>query len=266
MTDAFTTAWHDWRRARDRAVFAPHGVAALAETAWLTPDARRLDGVAGQWSADGDHVVGTGLATSGYTDAEGRPVGDDVELRGGDVLRAAEKELRAFVRDGAPALRVFDPAAAERGGLAGIDAWEPRADWAVPARFEPSDAPREVELVDGHRSLASAVGVLHLTTPDGRSLSLDATVGPDALSVVFADATSGAQSYRFRFLRVPLPDADGATRVDFTRAFLPPCAFSDHYVCPLPSARNRLDLAVPVGEKRPRRRSDVALEPASTPA
>lgn len=38
---------------------------------------------------------------------------------------------------------------------------------------------------------------------------------------------------------------------DFNRAFLPPCAFSGHYVCPLPSPENHLDLAVTVGERLP---------------
>lgn len=251
MSADFTGAWQRWHAARERAVLAPHGVAALSVTAWLTPEPHVIDGVAGQWRADGDLVIGAGLAQSGYTHVDGQSVTSEVTLRGGESLTAEDRELRAFVRDGTPALRVFDPQATSRTRVAGIDAWEPDPRWNLAARFEPSDDPREVELVDGHRSLVSETGSLHLVTPDGRERSLDATVGADALSVVFADATSGKESYRFRFLRVKLPDAERRTSVDFTRAFLPPCAFSDHYVCPLPSARNRLDIAVDAGEKRP---------------
>ncbi|MCM3613917.1 DUF1684 domain-containing protein [Microbacterium enclense] len=254
MSTDFAQRWERWHTARERSVLAPHGVASLAITAWLTPDARVVDGAEGRWRGDGDRAVGSGLSTAGYRDADGTPIGDEVTLRAGEILTDGERELRAYARDGAPALRVFDPQTASRLRVAGIDAWEPREEWSVTARFEPVDTPREVESVDGHRSFAATTGLLHLVTPDGRERTLDATVGADALSVVFADATSGRESYRFRFLRVDLPDAEGRTRVDFTRAFLPPCAFSDHYVCPLPSARNRLDLAVEAGERVPRLR------------
>lgn len=255
MSAAFAEEWQRWHAARERAVLAPHGVASLTVTAWLTPDPRVIDGVVGQWRADGDRVVGSGLSGSGYRESGGGLIEDEVVLRPGEVLADGERELRAYARDGAPALRVFDPQAASRLRVAGIDAWEPSEQWSVAARFEPVDTPREVESVDGYRSFAAATGLLHLVTPDGRERTLDATVATDALSIVFADATSGRESYRFRFLRVDLPDAEGRTHVDFSRAFLPPCAFSDHYVCPLPSARNRLDLAVEAGETTPRLRA-----------
>jgi uncharacterized protein (DUF1684 family) len=70
-----------------------------------------------------------------------------------------------------------------------------------------------------------------------------------SLWAVFADSTSGAGSYRFRFLRPAAPDADGRTTVDFNRALLPPCAFADHFVCPFPPPGNTLDIAVEAGER-----------------
>jgi uncharacterized protein (DUF1684 family) len=38
--------------------------------------------------------------------------------------------------------------------------------------------------------------------------------------------------------------------LDLNRAYLPPCAFADHYICPFPPPGNILAFAVPVGEKR----------------
>ena len=243
-------AWDAWQEARWAAVSAPYGLAALADTAWLTPQEQPLDGLAGRWRTDAEHIVGTGLAGSGYTDAAGVPVGDTVVLAGGDTLHAGEVLLRAFVRDGTPALRRLDPSAASRVRLQGIDTFEPDAAWVRTATFTPRNEPLEIEQVDGHRTVNPRSGTLDFDL-DGVSIRLTATVGTDALSVVFGDTTNGTETYRFRFLRVALPDAQGRTTVDLNRAFLPPCAFSDHYVCPLPPPGNRLDVAVTAGERLP---------------
>ncbi|MCS6781502.1 MAG: DUF1684 domain-containing protein, partial [Geminicoccaceae bacterium] len=53
-----------------------------------------------------------------------------------------------------------------------------------------------------------------------------------------------------RFLYADPPDAEGTVRLDFNRAFNPPCAFTAFATCPLPPPENRLDLAIEAGEKR----------------
>jgi hypothetical protein len=70
-----------------------------------------------------------------------------------------------------------------------------------------------------------------------------------SLFAAFSDATSGNESYRFRFLRMPAPEPDGSVTVDFNRAYLPPCAFSDGYVCVFPPPTNRWDVPVRAGER-----------------
>ena len=255
MTDAFTAAWQAWRERRWHDVSSPHGIAALAATHWLGDGELELDGVPGRWRADGVAVAATGLEGSGLTQPDGTPADDEVLLLPGDELRHGEALLRAFVREGVPALRVIDPAAERRTGLSGISAFEPDPAWVVPARWTAGGPVLDVEQVDGHRTRVSAVGDLAFEL-DGRQLHLTTTEGVDAdgaaaLAVVFGDATNDDTTDRFRFLRLPLPDASGATTIDFNRAFLPPCSFSDHYVCPLPSPGNRLAIAVPVGERLP---------------
>ena len=256
-TPAFAAEWQAWEEARWAAVSGPHGTASLADTVWLFAQEQRVAGVAGSWSAEGAAVRGEGLRDSGLRDAHGELVGDTVVLQAGDTLTDGPRLLRAFVRDGSPALRILDPDAETRTSLTGLDAYQPDQAWVRPAVFEPNEGSLEVELVDGHRSVNERSGTLRFEL-DGVERTLTATVGAQALSVVFADATSGAETYRFRFLTVPLPDAAGATVVDFTRAFLPPCAFSPHYVCPLPPPGNRFEFAVTAGEKLPVRVEEEA--------
>lgn len=245
----FEADWRRWQDTRWRLVSGPHGIAALAATVWLTADEQAIDGVPGRWRAAGDAVVGAGLAGSGCTRTDGSAVGDAVTLHAGETLRAGDGLLRAFVREGAPALRRIDPHAERRTRLQAIAAHPPDPAWMVPAHWTPLDAPIEVEQVDGHRTTQGGAGTLAFTLL-GQERTLTATLGQGELAVVFRDATGDGDAYPFRFLRPPLPDAAGATTLDFNRAFLPPCAFSDHYVCPMPPPGNRLDLAVTAGERR----------------
>ncbi|MEO6825758.1 MAG: DUF1684 domain-containing protein [Microbacteriaceae bacterium] len=249
-TTFFVQDWHRWREARWSEVSAPHGIASLANTVWLGPQKQRVDNVAGLWRADGESVIGTGLSGSGYIDASGSPVGDTIVLRMGDTVHTGDALLHIYVRDGVPAFRRSDPDASRRTSLRSIDAYEPDPAWAVTAQFTSREESLMVELFDGYHARQQTAGTLEFTL-DGRTRRLTATPGDGTLAIVFGDATNGSQTYRFRFLRIPLPDRAGVTTIDFNRAFLPPCSFSDYYVCPLPSAGNRLDVAVTAGERLP---------------
>lgn len=242
-----------WAQARWDSVAAPHGVAALANTVWLDASEQEVPSVAGKWKAVGPSVVGVALAGSGYIRPSGEVVGESVILATGDELVAGDRRLRAFVRGGSPALRVLDPDSAGRVGLIGIDSYPRDPSWRVRAHFEPNDEPVTFELVDGYNSVVPRTGVLTFRQ-SSREVALTASVTAKGLSIVFSDATSGVVTYRFRFLHADLPDAEGWTTLDFNRSFLPPCAFSPHYVCPLPPPGNRLDFPVAVGEKLPKLR------------
>lgn len=251
--ERFARELDEHRRARLASVGAPHGTASLRHTHWLGAEAGEFAGAPGRWRADGSSVLGTGLA----------PVldsGEDaVRLAPGDELRAGGLLLRAFERDGALALRVFDPASPGRLVLEGIDAYPAALDLVVTGRFAPAAEGERLDVaaVDGHVSSDPLGGVVEFAL-DGVPLTLTVTPSGDAYFAVFADATSGEESYRFRFLRVEAPAADGTTTLDFNRAYLPPCAFSDQYVCPLPPLGNRWPVAVRAGERMPVRRAAAA--------
>ncbi len=172
-----------------------------------------------------------------------------------------ERRLVVLVREGVRGVRVFDPAAEARRAFRGIEAtpYDPR--WSVPGRFTPyGGGRREVRVpnADGRERGLGLGGELAFTL-EGRELALQVTVEEDgSLWAVFADATSGRGSYRFRFLRPAAPDADGRTTVDFNRALLPPCAFADHFVCPFPPPGNTLGTGIAAG-------SGTCAEPPARP-
>lgn len=72
----------------------------------------------------------------------------------------------------------------------------------------------------------------------------------DQLFVPFTDKTNGFETYGGgRFLDVPYEQGDKTLTLDFNRAYSPFCAYNPDYVCPLPPKDNRLNVAIPAGEK-----------------
>ncbi|KQP70071.1 hypothetical protein ASF40_09580 [Microbacterium sp. Leaf288] len=232
--------------ARWRAVSSEHGIAALRHTHWLDTEPREYDGAPGVWRAVDGKVAGAGLRA----DAPGAPA-DDVVLAPGEHLDVGSVRLKAISREGSPALRVFDPETPGRTRLRGILSFPHDDAWALPGIFRPA-AEGEINVirsVDGYEREEPAVGTIALEV-DGSPVELTVTGDPaHGLSAVIADATSNIDAYRFRFLEIDAPAADGTVTVDFNQAYLPPCAFSDHYVCPLPPANNRLAVRVEAGER-----------------
>lgn len=67
--------------------------------------------------------------------------------------------------------------------------------------------------------------------------------------IVFRDMTSGSETYGTGRMLLIKPDANGRVTLDFNYSFLPPCAFSPHFNCPMPPFSNRLKRAMTAGEK-----------------
>ncbi len=154
-------------------------------------------------------------------------------------------------RDGEWAVRIFDPDSAARRAFGGIDVYPYDERWVRPGLFRPYGAGRTVQVAnaDGRERGLGLGGELAFTL-DGDEHTLQVTVEADGtLWAVLADATSGTDSYRFRFLRTPAPAADGTVPVDLNRTLLPPCAFADHFICPFPPPGNTLPFALRAGER-----------------
>jgi uncharacterized protein (DUF1684 family) len=229
----FDESWQNWHAARLRTITGPHGLAALVATHWLSPEPQRLDGVDGEWYLDGADIVGENFTIE----------------QGGEVL-VGGRMLRHFRRDDQVALRVLDPEAPTRASVADVDAYVPDPAWVLTGRFTAAAEgdTLAVEEMDGYVENEALAGTVTVEI-DGQEVEFLATGSRRSMQVVFSDATSGTETYRFRFLRLHgQPDTD-EIEVDFNLAYLPPCVFADFYVCPLPPAQNRLAIPIRAGEK-----------------
>lgn len=204
---------------------------------------------------------GTSLAGTDVTLA-GEPVGDEVLLTvgGATEVEQGERRLRLLERDGAYALRILDPQSQARADIVGIETFPPDPSGTVCATYERDESERQIELFDGYQRSVRMSGSLMFKLA-GVEYRLTVTEHPDRLAISFGDTTNGTETYAFRFLATDLPDTDNRVTLDFNRAHLPPCAFSDQFVCPLPTPENRLPIPVRVGEREIIRRRSA--EPAA---
>jgi len=240
--EQWLTDWHEWHANREQAIVAPHGVAASTGTTWLSGDPQIIAGLPGEW------VVRDGNAV----DAR-----HNLALAPGEEHHSGDKLIKVIApRPGTIAIRVFDPAAPARAGTAGIEAFAPNPAWVLPGRFEPAGSGSTIAIkhFDGVTTDDRLAGSVHVEIA-GQQLRLAAWPSAEAgiLELTFTDATNGVSTKQFRFLKFAAADSAGLVELDFNRAFLPPCAFGEGYLCPIPPAQNRLPFAVDAGERFPRR-------------
>jgi uncharacterized protein (DUF1684 family) len=181
----------------------------------------------------------------------------DASEQGPTILAAGTLRFFVIERSGRIGLRVRDTQNPQRLGFKGIERYPVDPGWVYDAQWVPYDPPRPIKIgtIIGTVEEMPAWGQLRfrrgLTT-----YALDAVLevpGDTELFVMFKDATSGRGTYGAgRFLYIPIPKdptKPGTVRVDFNRAYNPPCAFSGFATCPLPPPQNRLPLAVTAGER-----------------
>jgi uncharacterized protein (DUF1684 family) len=242
----------------------PQGSLALINTQWFFGAAgvhESVWAIPGLWAAlpegergltllatDADEISVDGLIVDGTVTVVGR------DAPSPSAISFADGKTATVIRgeDGKYALRVWDSMSEDLLNFGSIDAFEYNPDWVVTGTFT---------AIEGGRSL----GVSHLKDEgaardkvipgdirfmyDGVEYNPAGFAEGRALMIVFSDATSGDTSYSVgRFLMVA-PNPDGTITLDFNRAYLPPCAFSYNFNCPMPPAQNRFSFAVEAGEK-----------------
>ena len=189
---------------------------------------------------DGQPVTAIDLVS----DAKGSPT----------VLQCGSLQFFVIERAGNLGVRVRDIDSPRRRNFRGLDYFPLSLQWIFDARFEPYEPPRHIRIVNilGMEEQMESPGAV-VFRKDGRQWRLDTVVeepGAKQLFVMFADRTSGRETYgagRFMYLSLPL---NGQTTVDFNKAYNPPCAFNDFATCPLPPPQNRLRLRIEAGEKK----------------
>lgn len=177
------------------------------------------------------------------SDATGKPT----------VLASGALRFLVIERAGNLGVRVRDLNNPHRLQFRGLSYFPVSTEWVLDARFEPYPPSRRIRIVNilGMEEDMVSPGAL-VFTRDGRTFRLDTVLeepGDKELFVMFADGTSGHETYGGgRFMDVPMP-VGGRVRVDFNKAYNPPCALNDFATCPLPPSQNRLKLRIDAGEK-----------------
>lgn len=84
-----------------------------------------------------------------------------------------------------------------------------------------------------------------------KEYTLEPTSAGNRLFIVFADLTSGEETYGAgRFLYIEGPDSNNNVILDFNKSYNPPCAFTKFATCPLPPEENKIRVRITAGEKK----------------
>ena len=260
-----------WRTRRADSLTSDTGWLTLAGLFWLKPgdntfgreasnalvlDNAALAQTAGSFVLTGDKVRFVARPGSGVTHA-GQPL-TAIDLTSdahGEPTVLESGALRFFIieRSGNIGVRVRDLNNPHRLNFQGLTYFPVSTDWVFNARFEPYQPAHRIKITNilGMDEDDESPGAV-VFTKDGREWRLDTVredPGEQELFIMFADATSGHETYGAgRFLYIPLP-VNGHAQLDFNKAYNPPCALNDFATCPLPPFQNRLKLKVDAGEK-----------------
>jgi uncharacterized protein len=269
--DAYNTEIETWRAQRVERLTSPSGWLTLVGLYWFEPGENTfgsdrsnalvlnhpaLAARTGTFVLDGASV--RFLAAPGATITHEQDAVTSIEMApdtsgNPTVLTSGSVQFFVIERVGHVGLRVRDNASALRTRFKGLDYFPIDAKWDFSASFHPYQPAKQVPIVNilGMVDNMTAPGYLTFKR-DGREWRLDALLeAPDAdeLFLMFADATSGRETYGAgRYLYVPLPQ-DGKVPLDFNKAYNPPCAFNEFATCPLPPRQNRLQLKIEAGER-----------------
>jgi uncharacterized protein (DUF1684 family) len=272
--EAYRAGILKWRAEREQRLKADDGWLTVAGLFWLHAGSNAIGSDpasdivlpagtgparAGSIELDGRQItlrLDTGPAASARVG--GRPVAGPVTLKPDsagepDVLELGRLRLFVIERGGRFAIRLRDRESQARREFSGLHWFDVSEAFRISARFVPYPKPKPVTVpnVLGRMETMPSPGYAEFTV-QGQPVRLDGVLEePDAkqLFFIFADATSGKETYRSgRFLYSDMPAADKVT-LDFNKAYNPPCAFTAFATCPLPPKQNVLPVRIEAGEK-----------------
>lgn len=253
----YATDWQAWHDAREARLRDPHGFLAVTGLHWVTERPQRYRDVPGLWSqgpegvvvalADDESLVLADRALHGRAVIGAVDVDGVTAAFGDSVVEVAERFGRVI-------LRPRHPDSPTLGSYSGTPAYDPDPSWLITGRLEAYDPARPVDVrtvVEGLGSTMEALGEV-VFAAEGRPQRLVAFSDEEGLWLLFTDETSGVTTYAAgRQLAADLPGPDGSVVLDFNRTVNLPCAYTDFATCPLPPARNHVDVLVEAGEKVP---------------
>jgi len=267
---SFDQLEEEWRARREQRLKAEDGWLNLVGLHFLKPGANRFGSgtdmdlvlpphscvpFAGTFTLEGSTVhfemrrAQRGLLND--TPAQKGTLAPQTEDRPADVLAHNHLRFTVIERGGRLALRVRDLRAALLSSFQPLSYFRAQEDAVVIAQFQPFAEPESMAIANilGFEEEQLIPGVLVFTW-QGTQLELLPVPEGKQFFLMFKDKTSGRTTYGGgRYLYVDLPDENNQVRINFNRAYTPPCAFTAFATCPLPPARNWLPIALEAGEK-----------------
>ncbi|MBT9331770.1 DUF1684 domain-containing protein [Paracidobacterium acidisoli] len=269
-----------WRADREKGLAQPDSWLTLVGLDWLQPGANPFG------SADGSRIRLTAPSAAphlgilllsgtqvrlipppgGFPAAlrvDGKPaqpvlLTDDSENHP-SVLTAGSLTMTVIHRGGRFALRIKDAQSPTRLHFHGLHWYPADPHYRVDAKWIPSapGSTLHIATIIGTTLNLPAPGIAEFIL-DGKTLQLEPVIeepGDTQLFFIVRDITSRTTSYgAARFLYTGFPDhgldKPGHLILDFNRLRNPPCAYTPYATCPLPPEKNRLSIALPVGEER----------------
>jgi uncharacterized protein (DUF1684 family) len=259
-----------WRKAYADSLVQPDG--------WLSL-------VALEWLRDGDTSIGSGAGnkvqlkhvpaklgvlrkqggsfelvdTAAGVTLDGHPGGGAVfsdHSEHPSVIASGDVGMTVIQRGDRYYLRVKDAASPSRQHFHGLSWYPPDPRLAITAKWVPYPQSKilHIQNVLGQISDEPSPGYAEFMV-DGQTVRLEPVVEGNSLFFDFRDTTARTTTDGTgRFMTTPLPDhgvgSPGTVVLDFNRAHNPPCGYTPYATCPLPTAGNRLNVAIPAGEKR----------------
>lgn len=274
LGEAYRQEIERWHASRIARLTAPDGWLSLVGLEWLQPGANRIGSSADNdmvlarmpahlgtitWADDGTLSIllgnGQGATIDGKIETSAVML-DDSHAHPTTVAFGSVNFI-AIDRGGRKGLRVRDREAETRARFAGIARFPVDPAWRIVADWQPLDPPfplatgTVIGTIENYPAPGKAV-----FERDGRRYELYPVIevpGDTQLFLIFADATSGRETYgAARFLYADMP-RDGKIVLDFNKAYNPPCAFTPYATCPLAPPENRLALRVEAGELKYRK-------------
>jgi hypothetical protein len=256
---SFVAEWQAWHNRRLVMLGAPADPPSLVATYWLA-ETSEVPGVTGTWSenengvelvlAPGIAALVDGVRISGRVLALAR--GDLV----GRLLEFASVTVQVTTREGQRGVRVFDHSSA--GRLRALGTMPPDPRFVLEGLYEPLPERSSVNYsyaLESYPREVEVPGVVRLSL-GGQEHAVNPLLDEGSLLLVFADRTTGNLTRppsRFLVIGPPAQGLNhaGKVKIDFNRAYLPPCAFSDEFNCPLPPSHHYFDAEIAAGETWP---------------
>lgn len=264
-SDYNQSTWREWQKEYNQSLIGKDGWLRLAGLYWLEPGNNTLgsaDHNMHRFPADAPLEIGS---INLYQDklifktkdtnvlVDGKKI-DLALLSSTDTTRVkfSHYEFFALQREGKFALRLVDNKINLESKFAGSRFMSFDQSLVVKATLVPRNTPQTINVatVYGTNRKEKSAGWIEFNVNNTIQRIEAVDYGRDLpLYLFFSDLTNGETTYDAgRYLKVEWPDKNGATIVDFNRAYNPPCAYTPYATCPLTPPQNRLNVPIKAGE------------------